>query len=171
MLEVPTLPDYLTDGLDIVFVGLNPSEFSVQAGHYFANPRNRFWAALNGPEGGNPRDRGGGSARPRTEPANLTDLPPASTMEWIVAGFREDDLAEGRCLLVGPFPGWEEIGRRATGRGWMVSRVESGAEAFRALAQGSTPAAVILPLEMRDDCETFGRRLGHGDEASPLRVR
>ncbi len=48
MLEVPTLPDYLTEGLDIVFVGLNPSEFSVQTGHYFANPRNRFWAALNG---------------------------------------------------------------------------------------------------------------------------
>ena len=47
MLEVPTLPDYLTEGLDIVFVGLNPSEISVQAGHYFANPRNRFWAALN----------------------------------------------------------------------------------------------------------------------------
>jgi TDG/mug DNA glycosylase family protein len=42
-----TLPDYLKEGLDIVFVGLNPSEPSVKAGHYFANPRNRFWAALN----------------------------------------------------------------------------------------------------------------------------
>jgi TDG/mug DNA glycosylase family protein len=42
-----TLPDYLEEGLDIVFVGLNPSEYSVKAGHYFANPRNRFWAALN----------------------------------------------------------------------------------------------------------------------------
>ena len=47
MLDVPTLPDYLREGLDIVFVGLNPSEISVQAGHYFANPRNRFWVALN----------------------------------------------------------------------------------------------------------------------------
>jgi TDG/mug DNA glycosylase family protein len=44
---LPTLPDYLEEGLDIVFVGLNPSEPSVKAGHYFANPRNRFWAALN----------------------------------------------------------------------------------------------------------------------------
>ena len=45
--EFSTLPDYLQEGLGIVFVGLNPSEFSVEVGHYFANPRNRFWAALN----------------------------------------------------------------------------------------------------------------------------
>lgn len=42
-----TLPDYLKAGLDIVFVGLNPSLFSARVGRYFANPRNRFWAALN----------------------------------------------------------------------------------------------------------------------------
>ncbi len=42
-----TLPDYLQPGLDIVFIGLNPSTISVREGHYFANPRNRFWTALN----------------------------------------------------------------------------------------------------------------------------
>ena len=42
-----TLPDYLKPGLDIVLIGLNPSTRSVEAGHYFANPRNRFWAALS----------------------------------------------------------------------------------------------------------------------------
>ena len=42
-----TLPDYLREGLDIVFVGLNPSIYSVRVGHYFANPRNRFWRAFN----------------------------------------------------------------------------------------------------------------------------
>ncbi|MCZ6535695.1 MAG: mismatch-specific DNA-glycosylase [Dehalococcoidia bacterium] len=42
-----TLPDYLRDGLDIVLVGINPSQYSVQQGHYFANPRNRFWTAFN----------------------------------------------------------------------------------------------------------------------------
>lgn len=42
-----TLSDYLREGLHIVFVGLNPSRYSVEAGHYFANPRNRFWPALN----------------------------------------------------------------------------------------------------------------------------
>lgn len=42
-----TLPDYLKEGLDIVLVGLNPSAYSARVGHYFANPRNRFWAAFN----------------------------------------------------------------------------------------------------------------------------
>ncbi len=42
-----TLPDYLVPGLDIVFIGLNPSTISVKAGHYFANPRTRFWTALH----------------------------------------------------------------------------------------------------------------------------
>jgi len=42
-----TLPDYLRPGLAIVSIGLNPSLPSVRAGFYFANPRNRFWRALN----------------------------------------------------------------------------------------------------------------------------
>jgi TDG/mug DNA glycosylase family protein len=42
-----TLPDYLKPGLDIILVGLNPSNISVKQGHYFANPRNRFWPAFN----------------------------------------------------------------------------------------------------------------------------
>lgn len=42
-----TLPDYLQPGLDLVLVGLNPSIPSAQTGHYFANPRNRFWRAFN----------------------------------------------------------------------------------------------------------------------------
>lgn len=43
-----TLPDYLRPGLRILLIGLNPSPISVKAGYYYANPRNRFWAALNG---------------------------------------------------------------------------------------------------------------------------
>lgn len=43
-----TLPDYLGHGLRIVSIGLNPSLPSVAVGFYFANPRNRFWKALNG---------------------------------------------------------------------------------------------------------------------------
>lgn len=42
-----TLPDYLSPGLDIISIGLNPSLPSVREGFYFANPRNRFWRALN----------------------------------------------------------------------------------------------------------------------------
>ena len=41
-----TLPDYLRNGLAVVSIGLNPSLPSVRAGYYFANPRNRFWRAL-----------------------------------------------------------------------------------------------------------------------------
>ena len=47
MEELVTLADHLEAGLDIVFVGLNPSLPSVAVGHYFANPRNRFWPAFN----------------------------------------------------------------------------------------------------------------------------
>jgi len=43
-----TLPDYLEHHLKIISIGLNPSPVSVKAGYYFANPRNRFWKALNG---------------------------------------------------------------------------------------------------------------------------
>ena len=42
-----TLPDYLSGGLNFISIGLNPSLVSVEAGYYFANPRNRFWKALN----------------------------------------------------------------------------------------------------------------------------
>ncbi len=47
MQDFVTLPDYLKDGLDLVLVGLNPSQYSADVGHYFANPRNRFWTAFN----------------------------------------------------------------------------------------------------------------------------
>jgi TDG/mug DNA glycosylase family protein len=43
---VNTLPDYLGPGLRVLSIGLNPSLRSVEAGFYFANPRNRFWPAL-----------------------------------------------------------------------------------------------------------------------------
>ncbi len=42
-----TLPDFVAPGLRILSVGLNPSLPSVRAGYPFANPRNRFWKALN----------------------------------------------------------------------------------------------------------------------------
>ncbi len=43
----PTLPDLLAEGLRIVFVGINPSVFSVTRGHYFARPGNRFWPCFS----------------------------------------------------------------------------------------------------------------------------
>jgi double-stranded uracil-DNA glycosylase len=43
----PTLPDLLDDGLDLVFVGINPSLYSVAQGHYFARRANRFWPCFS----------------------------------------------------------------------------------------------------------------------------
>lgn len=45
---LPELPDYLTRGLKVVFVGFNPSVYSAAAGHYYARPANQFWRCLNG---------------------------------------------------------------------------------------------------------------------------
>src|SRR6202051_719814 len=42
-----TLPDLLRDGLDLVFIGINPSLYSVAQGHYFARKTNRFWPAFS----------------------------------------------------------------------------------------------------------------------------
>ncbi len=42
-----TLPDLLRPALDVVFVGINPSLYSVAAGHYFARRTNRFWPAFS----------------------------------------------------------------------------------------------------------------------------
>src|SRR5579862_9008034 len=43
----PELPDYLTPGLKVVFVGFNLSIYSAAAGHYYARPVNQFWSCLN----------------------------------------------------------------------------------------------------------------------------
>lgn len=44
---VHTLPDRLAPNLPLVFVGINPSTYAVQRGHYFARRQNRFWPALS----------------------------------------------------------------------------------------------------------------------------
>lgn len=43
-----TLPDYIAPGLRMISIGCNPSPLSIKHQCYFANPRNRFWKALNG---------------------------------------------------------------------------------------------------------------------------
>jgi TDG/mug DNA glycosylase family protein len=42
-----TLPDHLRPGLDVVLIGINPGEYSVRQGHYFARATSRFWPALS----------------------------------------------------------------------------------------------------------------------------
>ncbi|KGE19247.1 mismatch-specific DNA-glycosylase [Paenibacillus wynnii] len=38
--------DHLEQGLQIVFIGFNPSIRSGEVGHHYANPRNNFWRIL-----------------------------------------------------------------------------------------------------------------------------
>jgi len=45
--EIATLPDLLRPGLEVVFIGINPSLFSAQHGHYFARRANRFWPCFS----------------------------------------------------------------------------------------------------------------------------
>jgi len=42
-----TMPDVVAPGLRVLFCGINPSVYSVVAGHHFARPGNRFWPALH----------------------------------------------------------------------------------------------------------------------------
>ncbi len=42
-----TLPDLLGPDLHVVFVGINPSSYSVARGHYFARRTSRFWPAFS----------------------------------------------------------------------------------------------------------------------------
>ncbi len=45
--DFETLPDLLRPGLQLVFVGINPSVYSVQRSHYFARSTSRFWPAFS----------------------------------------------------------------------------------------------------------------------------
>ncbi|WP_055105772.1 mismatch-specific DNA-glycosylase [Paenibacillus ihumii] len=44
--ELREIADHLDYGLDVVFIGFNPSLRSGQVGHHYANPRNNFWRIL-----------------------------------------------------------------------------------------------------------------------------
>lgn len=101
-----TLPDLLADGLEVVFIGINPSLFSAAQGHYFARRTNRFWPCFS-------RSRLSQAARTalaveRLEPAHdrllvehgfgftdLVKLPTARAADLAPAKF-----AEGVALLV-----------------------------------------------------------------------
>ena len=40
------LPDYLREGLDIVFIGINPGLAAAYSGRYYSGPGNHFWQSL-----------------------------------------------------------------------------------------------------------------------------
>lgn len=44
--SVNLVPDIIDFGLNVLFIGFNPSIRSSEAGHHFAGPSNRFWRLL-----------------------------------------------------------------------------------------------------------------------------
>jgi TDG/mug DNA glycosylase family protein len=100
-----TLPDLLRPGLDIVFVGINPSLYSVQQGHYFARKINRFWPCFSRSRLSEPVRRGLGVAmlEPRHDTIlpdygfGFTDLVKRATPN--VTGLRPEELVQGAALL------------------------------------------------------------------------
>ncbi|WP_436970961.1 G/U mismatch-specific DNA glycosylase [Micromonospora coxensis] len=60
-----TIPDVIADGLDVIFVGINPGLWSAATGWHFARPGNRFWPALH---------RGGFTPR-QLHPSEQDELP------------------------------------------------------------------------------------------------
>jgi TDG/mug DNA glycosylase family protein len=45
--DFATLPDLIAPDVALVFVGINPSTYSVERGHYFARRTHRFWPAFS----------------------------------------------------------------------------------------------------------------------------
>ena len=90
-----TLPDAVRDGLRALAVGINPSLPSIRAGFYFANPRNRFWPALNASQLVDaPLEPGAGAVAALVERYGIgfTDIvkrPTAGSAELRVREFRE----------------------------------------------------------------------------------
>lgn len=81
---VETLPDLLSPGLRIVFVGINPSIYSARHGHYFARPTNRFWPAFS-------RSRLSAAARARL---GVTELEPEHDGSLLDDGFGFTDVVK-----------------------------------------------------------------------------
>jgi TDG/mug DNA glycosylase family protein len=42
-----TVPDIISPGLKVLFVGINPGLYTAAIGHHFGRPGNRFWPALH----------------------------------------------------------------------------------------------------------------------------
>jgi TDG/mug DNA glycosylase family protein len=89
-----SIPDTIAPGLEVLFVGINPSLWSGAVGRHFARPGNRFWRALH--EAGfterllDPAE-GDALLRRRIGVTNLVNYATASADELSVA-----DLERGR---------------------------------------------------------------------------
>jgi TDG/mug DNA glycosylase family protein len=92
------IPDHLTYGLSVLFIGYNPSVRSSETGHHYANPSNRFWKIIH-EAGLTPR-----KFKPEEDGALLrlgfgfTNIVPRPTKT--AAEISKDEYAAGRSLLI-----------------------------------------------------------------------
>jgi double-stranded uracil-DNA glycosylase len=102
-----TLPDYLPQRPDILFVGINPGSYSARQGHYYARGTNRFWWGLHA---------SGLVPVPLTAPEDcrviefglgLTDLVKRPTNS--AADVRGDEFAAGRQALANKIIGVQPL--------------------------------------------------------------
>lgn len=143
---VPTLPDILAPDLKVVFVGINPSVYSVEQGHYFARATNRFWPALS-------QSRLSSDARERL---GRDELGPEDDLSLLADGFGFTDVVKtptpsAADLHGGDFAEWAPRAR---------SRIEHFGPAF-ACFQGVTALRPFLKYGM--DCDADQLRFGRQD--------
>lgn len=92
------IPDHLTHGLSVLFIGYNPSVRSSETGHHYANPSNRFWKIIH-EAGLTPR-----KFKPEEDGALLrlgfgfTNIVPRPTKT--AAEISKDEYIAGRSLLI-----------------------------------------------------------------------
>jgi len=105
-----TLPDLLRDGLDVVFVGINPGLYSAAQGHYFARRTNRFWPAFSRSTLSREARRGLG----------LAMLEPAHDAALLAYGFGFTDVAKRASARASELP----LSELAAGVADLVGKLE-----------------------------------------------
>lgn len=133
------LPDLVSPGVRLLFVGINPSLWSAAVGAHFARPGNRFWPAL---------------AR-----AGITD----HTYDW-AAGMPAEDRRE----LTGRGIGITNVVPRATARADELTRDELRAGGVRLVERinGWSPVVVAV-LGLTAYRAAFGQKAAAGRQTSP----
>ena len=92
------LPDYLKEGLDMVFIGINPSMAAAYSGKYYDGGGNHFWPALYLskliPEPMNPQD----DYKLLDMGIGFTNIVPRTTRG--IADLSKQEIADGAKVLV-----------------------------------------------------------------------
>jgi len=139
-----TLPDLLREGLAVVFVGINPSLYSVAQGHYFARRTNRFWPAFS---------RSALSLAAR-HALGLDNLAPQHDRALLALGFGFTDLAKrpsARAAELSPAEFEAGVDDLASKLGRFVPRFACfhGLTAYRPVQRKLAPAGEVPSLGLQ----------------------